>query len=618
MGIRYISFRIGYELKMRTGWLKQSFPVNPKNHLPISLDVWRQNKITFLYDKGYILKDVDVDKKKLREAAVSILEGDICFFNSTKVNLGKGYDWLTNPSTNFTYDKTKHWSEIKDYSLTHGDIKFVWEKSRFTYIYTLIRDEYFNNQDHAVFIFDEIESWIDNNPINCGPNYKCSQEISLRTLNWIFALYFYADSNALTSEKWNKIINVIYWQIHHVYKNINFSRIAVRNNHAITETLTLYIVGTLFPWFRDAAKWKVEGKKWFEKEVAYQIYEDGTFLQFSMNYHRVVIQLLTLAFRISETNNESFSDLTYERAYKSLDFLFQCQEPSNGNLPNYGSNDGALFFPLNGCDYNDFRPQLNALHVLLCGTPLYSGEYNNWNEDSYWLGINSIERRYKFSPLIKLMGCISFDVSGYYLIRELNSFTFLRCGNHKDRPLQADNLHIDIWVNGHNVLHDAGSYKYNTDETNVKYFMGSAGHNTVMLNDFDQMKKGARFIWYYWTQCNSAKLVEDSDAYYFSGSIKAFQFINKKITHKRMVRKIKNSLTWIISDEIEEKPVALTLVQRWHYINNWPLLITSSGENVEKKEITGYYSRYYGEKKSCNEVLLSTNNSKIETRIIAE
>ena len=31
----------------------------------------------------------------------------------------------------------------------------------------------------------------------------------------------------------------------------------------------------------------------FEKEIDYQIYKDGTYLQFSMNYQRVVVQLLT-------------------------------------------------------------------------------------------------------------------------------------------------------------------------------------------------------------------------------------------------------------------------------------------------------------------------------------
>ena len=42
----------------------------------------------------------------------------------------------------------------------------------------------------------------------------------------------------------------IYWQLHHVYHNINFSRISVRNNHAITECLMLYLSGKLFPFFQ--------------------------------------------------------------------------------------------------------------------------------------------------------------------------------------------------------------------------------------------------------------------------------------------------------------------------------------------------------------------------------
>lgn len=104
-----------------------------------------------------------------------------------------------------------------------GDIKFVWEKSRFSFLYTLIRDEQHNKANHAAFVFSEIENWIDSNPINCGPNYRCSQEISLRVMNWIFALYYYIDDDdALTEQRWGKIMNSIYWQIHHVYHNINF------------------------------------------------------------------------------------------------------------------------------------------------------------------------------------------------------------------------------------------------------------------------------------------------------------------------------------------------------------------------------------------------------------
>ncbi len=42
----------------------------------------------------------------------------------------------------------------------------------------------------------------------------------------------------------------------YVRKNIFFSKIAVRNNHAITETLTLFLVGMLFPFLPGSGEWK--------------------------------------------------------------------------------------------------------------------------------------------------------------------------------------------------------------------------------------------------------------------------------------------------------------------------------------------------------------------------
>ena len=47
------------------------------------------------------------------------------------------------------------------------------------------------------------------------------------------------------------------------------------------------------------------------------------------------------------------------------------QDPVSGRVPNYGSNDGALLFPLSACDYLDYRPALNALSVVLDAKPLY-------------------------------------------------------------------------------------------------------------------------------------------------------------------------------------------------------------------------------------------------------
>ena len=542
MGLRYILFRLFFEIKCRTGLLKRAFPTMPKQQQFFTLEEWKQDCKPFVLSSRETLSFPLNESDILAESAKRILDGEIQFFNYIYLKVD---DWLTNPDSGHKYSNTKHWTEINDYNPEAGDIKYVWEKSRFSYLHTIIRYDFHFQQDNSKFVFDEIDSWISSNTINQGPNYKCSQEISLRILNWIFALYFYKNSRHLTEKLFQKIIHNIYWQLHHVYRNINFSRIAVRNNHAITETLTLYIVSTLFPQFPNAEKWKHKGKKWFEQEIKYQVYEDGTFLQFSMNYHRVVVQLLTWAIKIADLNDDKFIAAVYDRAYNSVNFLFQCQENSNGHLPNYGANDGALFFKLSNNDYRDYRPQLDALHMMLTGSSLYTDQY----EDSMWYGKNVRKcRERSFAPLVKQMGIVRFDKGGYYLFRENETLTFIRCGNHKDRPSQADNLHIDIWHKGENILLDGGSFKYNTTPQEIKYFMGTESHNTIMLDNYDQMQKGSRFVWYHWTQKEDISIKEENDCFLFEGTITAFRYLGNQITHKRIVKKSKGLISSYNSD----------------------------------------------------------------------
>lgn len=614
MGWRYVSFRSAFELRKRTGLLERRFPVNPASSVPLSLAEWKSRKRPF-FDKPR--SGICIDKDALASDAERIRNGELLFFGSQWYLLGKGYDWVTNPATGFRYDVSLHWTKINDYSRAAGDIKYVWEKSRFSFVNTLIRDEAWNGKAHGEFIFDEIINWIERNPVNQGPNYKCSQEISLRVLNWIRVLYFYSEDPALTPVRWNQIINSIGWQMRHVYENIDFSRIAVRNNHAITETLALYITGLLFPWFSEAALWRRRGKKWFEQEVAYQVYPDGTFLQFSMNYHRVLVQLLTLACGIARVNGESFSDVVYERAYRSLDFLYQCQQEENGMLPNYGANDGALFFPLNSCAFRDYRPQLNALHVELCGEPLYADRNAAWNEDACWF--EGPGRKSRFNPLQKRQGSITYPVGGYYIIRDAGSFSLIRCGNHKNRPSQADNLHLDIWVKGENILRDAGSYRYNADDETLKYFMGTASHNTVMIDNNDQMLKGARFVWYYWTNCASEpKLKETEDYYEFEGSISAFRFLDPGVVHTRVVRKTKGKNEWNVIDRLTGKDEHSYMRQLWHVgpssIERVKLQ-SSDGDTLTAEQIEGWHSALYGMKEPSPVKQFITRNPMVATTL---
>lgn len=607
MGFRYIGFRVWHLIQVKSGWFKKKFPVSPEFKKFISLEDWKKSEIPFLInsrEKINLDKNLSVDLEyRFRES----VKNNITFFNCQQLQLNDKTQWSVNPSNGFQYDMSKHWSQIPDLSKEAGDIKFVWEKARFSYLYDILRYDYHSGVDQSQFVMSEIEDFIDKNTINLGPQYKCSQEISLRILNWTYAIHYYKNSEALTSSLFDKIVNSIYWQLHHVRENIHFSRIAVRNNHAITESLTLYLSGLLYPFIPDTKEWSKKGMKWFEQEVEYQIYEDGTFLQYSMNYHRVVVQLLTWGIRLNDLNGLRFNDQVYNKAQKSLNFLDECLDLSSGTLPNYGSNDGALFFKFTDLDYRDYTSQLDDLRMTLSGTAFYP------SESFAWYGVNNPEF---ISPNQSKLS--RFENGGYYIINDDEIKTFIHCGAYKDRPAQADNLHVDIWVKGVNYLWDCGSYKYNTEEKYIKHFTGSSGHNTVTIDDNDQMLKGGRFIWFKWVKKAKATLRIDADNIIFKGDISAFGHIGG-IKHERTITKKNTSTTWIVKDRTSKIKNAV-MKQHWHINPKFKervcfTAVDGNGDTIEPTLSEKWYSSYYGVKEPSIEVIFATQTQIINTQI---
>ena len=115
MGFRYIIFRAKHELLQKTGLLKKKFPINVAYRQYISLDQWRNNSGIFFFNDKQTLSFLKAPTPAIEERYRLIEHGFFLFFNSIEFNIGKDYDWVTNPDTGFRYDSKKHWTEISDY-----------------------------------------------------------------------------------------------------------------------------------------------------------------------------------------------------------------------------------------------------------------------------------------------------------------------------------------------------------------------------------------------------------------------------------------------------------------------------------------------------------------------
>jgi hypothetical protein len=602
-------YRALHAFRSKTGYYKQKFPVTRNTPDFPTVAAWRAMNIPFFIASR---EDLGLDKNLSDDLKLRFRESENniqTFFNSQKLTIDKNHQWSVNPETGYQYDMSKHWSEIQDLSVQAGDIKYVWEKARFSYLYDLMRYDYHSSEDQFSRVFGDIQDFIDKNPMNLGPQYKCSQEISLRILNWSYALHYYKNHHELTDQLFKNILTSIYEQLHHVWDHIDFSRIAVRNNHAITETLTLYLSGLLFPFIAETKKWSSQGKTWFEQEVSYQIYEDGTFLQHSMNYHRVVVQLFTWGIGLAHLNKERFSDVVYDRATKSLRFLDVCLDTKSGHLPNYGNNDGALFFKFTDDDYRDYRPQLNDLRAVL------SNEVSEQGESYQWYGINA--------PKIinhNTSGTHAFNQGGYYISNENDGLkTFIRCASYRDRPFQADNMHLDLWRNGVNYVWDCGTYKYNTTVENLNHFQGSAGHNTITIDGEDHMLKGSRFIWFYWIKKATGSIFKDGNSINLKTTQEAYRY-KSPVTMTREVLKKLDQSEWQILDRVE-KASGSTMMQHWQVnpamLDHITIIAKdANGTELQPLKESSFYSSYYGVKEPSIKLTFATETSIINTSII--
>ena len=610
MGIPYVLDRSLYSLKQKSGSLKHTLNITPVSSFPLTGNSWVNNRGQFLFQDKTALTGLQAPTETLKNKASAIFSGKLPYFNYHYFDIPETNRWHVHPLTGYHYPNNIYYFNINDFA-EEQDIKYVWEASRFCYIYDIIRYDYHFQENQFDFIFKEITSWIHNNPLNYGPNYMSGQEVAIRVLNWCFCINYYANEIANNETLWQEVMSSVYEQLKHIEANLFFSQKFVRNNHLISEATCLFVYSLLFPALPESAKWQNKSKQILEQEAQFQIFNDGSYLQYSMNYHRVIIQLYNWVIKIGNLNKVKFSDAFISQIKKSLQFLVQNTDPLSGYTPNYGANDGSLIFPLNDNDYRDFRPQLQSLaHTL------HLNLYEEIFEDTCWVNNKS---DFNFSETLQQQKINQFPTGGYYNFSDAETFTFIRCGSHIRRPSQADNLHLDLWYQSQNIMRDGGTYVYNGESSVRQYFFGTQSHNTIKIGNYDQMLKGSRFIWYYWSKLITADLIETDEAFIFNGSIKAFALKGKWATHSRKVIKQKKSVAWEVTDSVSNHN-NLPITQIWNPGPQFKVQFDIDAIDANNNSITpvyekGYFSNTYGHIEEIQQILFRTNSNTITTRI---
>jgi asparagine synthase (glutamine-hydrolysing) len=597
-------------------WLKKNVPSMP----PAYFEWRKQNAPKFFFDKVTLPENPSWDLQSAVDEAERILSGALKYFCHTYHAIGFPPDWHKDPITGIKLDPQEHWSEFSDDA--DVDIKFIWEVSRFAFVYTLVR-AYASSRDerYAEAFWDLVHAWAESNPPNTGPNWMDGQELSLRIMAWTFGLYGFAGSPASTPQRLAQLTVLIASHAERIYQNRSFA-IFTHSNHAITEALGLWMTGLFFPELKHSDEYLSFGYLSLEREARAQIFPDGTYSMYSLNYHRFILHIYLYAIRLGELNRFPISDLLFKSITSSIEHLNQLIDPQTGQMPVYGSNDGALVLPLNNCDFTDYRPLLQLGWYITKEERLF--EPGEWDEDLFWLcGEKALSLQGKGAGV--RVQANAFPHGGTYLLRGPNSKALIRCTDFRSRPSHADQLHVDLWIHGQKIAVDAGTFLYSGESPWRNGLARTSFHNTVTVDGRDQMTMVSRFTWTNWSKGKVLRHEKDL----WQGEHDGY----KPVSHKRTVMALEGD-RWLVVD-------TLVADESHHYALHWLLgdfpfeqkkdavllsldgmkykvqvgMINGAGNlslvRADSNSAHGWQSRYYGHKEPAISLMLEAHQTQV-------
>ncbi len=548
-----MAYRLAYSLRLRWGVLRRSLPTTEwsrqplksfvNNACPTELNSYaackRQHCDRFFLQHDRLeeyrnaLLEFDETAGRSTEAADGICSGLFPMFGSSQADLGIPPEWHRSPMGGAALPACKHWSEIDDFS--HGDIRTVWELNRFSFVFPLVRSYWRTGNDkYAEMFWQLVESWRVANPPQAGPNWKCGQEVAIRSMAWIFGLYGLLASTSTSARRIGWLAQMIAVSGHRIEANLDYA-LQQQNNHGISEATGLWTIGLMFPEFRRAARWIEIAQNVLESEARNLIYDDGVFCQHSTNYQRVALHDFMWAIRLGDINGRPLSPQLRESVRKAGHFLFQIQDSESGRVPSLGQNDGSQVLPLSHCAHDDYRPVVQSCHYLTTGKRCLPP--GPWDEELLWLfGPDSKE-----APIAERhRENLAAESGGYYTLRNGRNFAFVHCGSFRHRPSHADLLHVDLWWRGQNIAVDAGTFSYNSPAPWDNALAATEYHNTVTVDAFNQMERASRFLWLPWCRGWTKRNAKSARGFlhYWEGEHDGYYRLEDAVTYRRGILRV--------------------------------------------------------------------------------
>jgi hypothetical protein len=383
-----------------------------------------------------------------------------------------------------------------------------------------------------------------------------------------------------------RLENILCWSGERIANAIGYG-LSQRNNHGISESAGLVHLGLrLRGAHTDADRWLRLGKRNLDEQICDQFSADGWYAQHSFTYMRVALEQALYAERALSEAGLHLSHEALSRLDAAVGLLTCLIDAPTGEVPNHGANDGARVLPLSLATYRDFRPVLTLASIIRrIALPADIAP----NEDiMYWLDSTPP------APLPVRAGGLACGPSGWVAARLSGCSIFMHAGEYRHRPAHLDSLHVDIRIDGREVVTDPGTFAYNAPAPWNNGLASALVHNGPVFDGKEPAQRGPRFLWLSWPK---ARIVDTEQGSGFvrvvaerSGAVRREVYITGDtvcVTDRSLDRDARYmQVTWLMHPDAVDN-----------------VSVCAEGSQLipaREDDVTGWYSPTYGlRRESC-------------------
>lgn len=324
-----------------------------------------------------------------------------------------------------------------------GDPEWTYALNRHTCLVNLAKAyEITRDRKYTDRFVELAEDFIDSVPLTEDSRSTTwrSIEAGIRCGNWIACREILKDCGAIGPGFWQKYLNTLYRHGEYLYAVDN--EFHLLSNWGILQNHGLLLLGLYF----NERKWERQAIERLKRELHVQIFDDGMQWEQSPMYHCEVLHCLLDSIESLLKAGRAVPE-EWTRTAKNMLYALGAFCKPNGHIPCQSDSD-----------------DIDATDMLIWGSRIFQGEEFHAEASK------------------------ALTDSGNYILRsgKGREADYLRfhCGCMGSGHGHGDQLHVDLYSGGEDILIDSGRYTY-VDSPERRRLKSPAAHNTVRVDDTD-------------------------------------------------------------------------------------------------------------------------------------